>query len=71
LTAGGKPADAAGAFTVATRLGGGAWSTLAEVKGNDAVDRRVDFLPTAADTLRVTVTETKGGIARVWEIEAY
>jgi hypothetical protein len=70
-TSGGKTADAAGAFTVATRLGGGAWSTLAEVKGNDAVDRRVDFLPTAADALRVTVTETKGGIARVWEIEAY
>jgi hypothetical protein len=70
-TAGGKTADAAGGVAVEGRTAGGAWRRLAEVRGNDAVDRRVDFTPMEVAELRVTLTDTKGGIARVWEVEAW
>ena len=70
-TADGQTADAMTAFTVEGRTGTGVWKTLADVKGNRDTDRRVTFLQTELDALRVVITGTKGGIARVWEVEAW
>ena len=69
-TAGGGTSDAVAAFQV-EGLANGAWRKLADCAGNRAVDRRVAFEPAEVSALRVTVTEAKGGIARLWEIEAW
>ena len=70
-TSDGHTGDAMTAFTVEGRTGNGAWKTLAEVKGNNETDRRMTFLQTELDALRVVITGAKGGIARIWEVEAW
>jgi hypothetical protein len=69
-TSGGKTGDPMEAFTVEGRAGG-AWRVLADVKGNRETDRRVAFPSAEVDALRVVITEAKGNIARVWEVEAW
>ncbi len=49
----------------------GAWVTVAEVRGNDRVQRDVTFKPRAADAVRVVIHKSMYDYSRVVELEAY
>jgi hypothetical protein len=69
-TAEGKTVDAMEAFTVEGRAGG-TWRKLADVKDNREADKKMTFPQTETDALRIVITGAKGGIARIWEVEAW
>ncbi|MDR0870272.1 MAG: FAD-dependent oxidoreductase [Planctomycetaceae bacterium] len=51
----------------------GQWVDIlrSDVAGNTKIDYRKEFPSTAADSLRLLITGTRGGIARIWEVEVF
>lgn len=50
---------------------GGAWMTVASVKGNDRAKRAVSFTPVSTDRVRIVVNDANGRFSRVAEIEVW
>jgi hypothetical protein len=49
------------------------WQSVegAEVTGNSQVDWSARFAPVTADKFRLSVTQTRVGVSRIWEVELY
>jgi hypothetical protein len=70
--AAGKPGDPVDTFTWQVP-DENAWRDVPDARseGNQLVDWQRKFAPLSTDRLRLVVTQTKGDISRIWEIEIY
>jgi hypothetical protein len=69
-TSGKRTIGTAGGVAVEGRTPAGEWRRLGQCIDR-SVDQRVGFAPAEVTDLRIILIDTKGGIARVWEVEAW